>query len=126
MKNIRIAIADDMFLYTEGLSLLLKDLHYNIVLKTTTVKGLCDGLCNSSVACDICMISMNLLKKEGFAMLTELKVKFPLVKVLGYSFFNENSLDESDLQGVDAILVSYNKPEDLENMIQRLYTGRLE
>jgi hypothetical protein len=38
MKNIRIVIIDNMFLYIEGLSFLLKDLHYNIVLKTTTLK----------------------------------------------------------------------------------------
>lgn len=124
MKNTAIAIADDMLLYMEGLSLLLIELRYDVILKTLTVADLTDRLQGSNGNCKVCLINMNLLEKEGYTILLALKEVFPAVKILCYSFCDEckYSLADSNISiGIDDLLIGSSKPEDFDKAIMQLY-----
>ncbi len=124
MKNITIAIADDKLLYREGLSLLLKELYYDVILKTSTLTDLHDRLQGCNANCRICLINMNLLEKEGYSIVVALKEVFPAIKILGYSFCDESRYSVADNYnsiGIDAMIIGYSKPEDLDRTIMALY-----
>lgn len=124
MKNTAIAIADDMLLYREGLSLLLKELHYDVVLKTLTVADLTDRLQHCNANCKICLINMNLIAKEGYTIALALKEVFPTVKILCYSFSDASKCsiaDNYNSTGIDTMLIGNSTPEDLGRTIMKLY-----
>lgn len=80
---IRIAIADDHVMFREGLSNIIENGNdFEIILQADNGKDLLEKLERSRVLPDICILDINMPRKNGWHTLKEIKKKWRSVRVM--------------------------------------------
>jgi two-component system, NarL family, response regulator NreC len=96
-RTIKIAIAEDQSIFRNGLTKLLNDIHgFEVVLAVENGQLLLDALPTMSV--DLALIDFRMPVKNGIEATKELREKFPDVKVLLLSMYDDVEFVESAIE----------------------------
>src|SRR5690606_2499559 len=104
-KKIKLAIADDNFIFREGLcGTLEKFPEFSIALKEDNCRTLLEKISAMKQVPDICLLDISM--PEGYQVLKELKENFPQIKVLILSLLdNELSIIRTIKIGANGFLL---------------------
>src|SRR5690606_22066039 len=91
MKKIRIIICDDHPLITEGIHSFITQKEDLEVIGTAGSAAELMGLLSEKTA-DILLLDVNLPDDNGIEVCMEVKKKYPALRILGLSNFNERSV----------------------------------
>lgn len=121
---IKIAIADDHNLFAKGIEGILEDEEDMMVVKTfPNGKVLVDFLEIESV--DVILTDLNMPILDGFGVLQAVKEKFPEIKVVVLSMYDEEKIYKQALNGgADAFILKDADPDELIFTIHEVFEGR--
>jgi len=90
-KSVTIAIVDDHAMLRQAIHLRLSLLGYNVVLEAENGKIFLDKLSGLSALPDICLLDINMPVMDGFETATELRRRWPNIKVIFFSMHNSKA-----------------------------------
>jgi DNA-binding NarL/FixJ family response regulator len=121
-RRVRIALCDDQALVLRGLSSLLVDLGFEIVLEATNAEQLIGGLVQRPA--DVIVSDIRMPGLGGFGLIRTLRERGDATPVILLTTFDDHRLM---LQAVDAgaqgFLLKDASPEDLRSAIRRVAAG---
>ena len=124
-KPIRVFIVDDHPMVVEGMTSMLQQEPSLEVAGYAMNAASCFGFFINNSA-DVILMDINLPDKSGTDLCKELKDKFPGLKILGISNFNQGSyVREMMNQGASGYVLKNVSKEELLNAIHRVYEGQL-
>ena len=125
MKRIKIIICDDHPLITEGIqSFITQKEDMEIVATAGSAVELLDIL--QVETADVLLLDVNLPDENGINVCMEVKKKYPAIKILGLSNFNERSVIVRMLNnGASGYLVKSESVNVVEQAIRHIYEGGL-
>ena len=124
-KPIRVFIVDDHPMVVEGMTSMLQQEPSLEVAGYAMNAASCLGFFINNSA-DVILMDINLPDKSGTDLCKELKDKFPGLKILGISNFNQGSyVREMMNQGASGYVLKNVSKEELLNAIHRVYEGQL-
>jgi len=125
MKRIKIIICDDHPLITEGIqSFIAQKEDMEIVATAGSASELMDVLPLRTA--DVLLLDINLPDENGIDVCIEVKKKYPDIKILGLSNFNERSVIVRMLNnGASGYLVKSESVNVVEQAIRHIYEGGL-
>ena len=118
-KQITIAIADDHYAVREALKMQLKEFGFDVILEGDDGEILIDNIKNSSIKPDLCIIDGNMPVMDGPQTVEVIKLMWPKIKLLGFSF-NSDNRELMMEKGADAFLLKSCAPEQLRKAIKHL------
>jgi len=123
MKKIRIIICDDHPLITEGIhSFITQKEDMEVVATAGSAEELMNVL--SVTEADILLLDVNLPDENGIDVCMEVKKRYPDIKILGLSNFNERSVIVRMLNnGASGYLVKSESVKVVEQAIRHIYDG---
>ena len=122
-KSIRVFIVDDHPMVIEGMSAMLQEQPSIEVAGYAMNAASCLGFFIRSSA-DVVLMDINLPDKSGIDLCTELKQRFPQMKILGISNLNQGSyIREMMTQGASGYVLKNVSKSELLHAIQRVYKG---
>jgi len=123
MRKIRIIICDDHPLITEGIHSFITQKEDLEVVDTA---GSASELMNilSEKSADILLLDVNLPDENGIEVCMEVKKKYPSIRILGLSNFNERSVIVRMINnGASGYLVKSESVDIVEQAIRHIYEG---
>ncbi len=125
MKRIEIIICDDHPLIAQGLSSFIGQKEDLIIVATaTTARELRETLAIKSA--DILLLDINLPDGNGLELCPEIKKKYPELKILALSNFNERSIILRMLHnGASGYLLKSSSTAEIEKAIRNIVDGNL-
>lgn len=125
MKRIRIIICDDHPLITEGIhSFITQKEDMEVVATAGSAAELMDIL--PVTMADVLLLDVNLPDENGIDVCMEVKKKYPDIRILGLSNFNERSVIVRMLNnGASGYLVKSESVNVVEQAIRHIYEGGL-
>jgi len=122
-KSIRVFIVDDHPMVIEGMSAMLQEQPSIEVAGYAMNAASCLGFFIRNSA-DVVLMDINLPDKSGIDLCTELKQRFPQMKILGISNLNQGSyIREMMTQGASGYVLKNVSKSELLHAIQRVYKG---
>lgn len=121
---IRIALADDHTLFAKGLEGLLEE-HEDLKVLGLFPNGkeLLDFLPGNDV--DVVLTDLNMPILDGFGVLDACKKKFPNIKVVVLSMYDDEKIYKNCIQkGTDAFILKDADPDELVFTIHEVFEGR--
>lgn len=121
--RINIAIADDHYIFLEGLAATINSFEdCNVIIKADSGARLLDLFSQAPVLPDICIFDISLALSEGYDTLKAIKQQWPKVKMLIISAFaNEISIMRSIKVGVNGFLLRTSDPSDIRKAIASIH-----
>ncbi len=121
---IRIALADDHNLFAKGIEGLLNDYDdFQVVGVFPNGKELMDFL--EDYQADVVLTDLNMPVMDGFGVLRACKKRFPRIKVIVLSMYDEEKIFKTCLaEGVDAFILKDADPDELVFTIHEVFEGR--
>lgn len=125
MKRIEIIVCDDHPLIAQGLSSFIGQKEDLIIVATaTTARELRETLATTSA--DILLLDINLPDGNGLELCPEIKKKYPELKILALSNFNERSIILRMLHnGASGYLLKSSSTAEIEKAIRNIVDGNL-
>lgn len=125
MKRIEIIVCDDHPLIAQGLSSFIGQKEDLIIVATaTTARELRETLAITSA--DILLLDINLPDGNGLELCPEIKKKYPELKILALSNFNERSIILRMLHnGASGYLLKSSSTAEIEKAIRNIVDGNL-
>lgn len=124
MARIRVFIVDDHPMIVEGMSVMLQQAPSIEVSGFAMNASSCLDFFAQNTA-DVVLMDINLPDKSGIDLCKELKLKFPDLKILGISNFNQGSyVREMMAQGASGYVLKNVSKEELLEAIQRVKEGQ--
>lgn len=122
-KMIKILIADDHTMFVDGIESILKmEDDVKVVGRCYEGQGVIDFATNFSV--DIVLLDVNLPDMSGIEVCKQLNEKFPNIKVLAISMFNEESYVSEILNnGAKGYILKNTGREELLKALHTIYDG---
>lgn len=120
---IRVLIADDHLLLREGLKMILEETE-DIQVVEEASNGQ-EVLCKANEDIDVIVMDINMPKKNGFEVLTELKTmgsKIPVLLLSSYS--TEEYKDAAIREGAAGYLTKERSPMMLIDAIRKVFSDR--
>ena len=121
---INVCLVDDHQIVLEGLLLLIESsLDFKCVFTSSNAE---DALSKLNIATiDVALIDIEMPGMDGITLCRHLKEKFPGVKVIALTMFNELSLIRRMIEaGAEGYLLKNVGREELLNAIRRVYAGK--
>ncbi len=121
---IRIALADDHTLFSKGVEGLLEE-HEDLLILGLFPNGkeLIEFLRDNEV--DVVLTDLNMPILDGFGVLDVCKKKFPHVKVVVLSMYDDEKIYKNCMQkGADAFILKDADPDELVFTIHEVFEGR--
>lgn len=123
-KPIRVFIVDDHPMVVEGMTSMLRQEPSLEVAGYAMNAASCLGFFVSN-SVDVVLMDINLPDRSGTDLCKELKDKFPGLKILGISNFNQGSyVREMMNQGASGYVLKNVSKEELLNAIHRVHEGK--
>lgn len=121
---IQIAIADDHVIMRNGLSTLIASFPgFKVMLEADNGKELVEQLSRSTVQPDIIILDISMPVLNGYETLIELKKKWPDIKVLVLSMYNnEFSIIKMLRNGAKGYILKACDPKELHTALMDIYT----
>lgn len=121
--RINIAIADDHYIFLEGLTATIDSFEdCSVIMKADSGAGLLASFEQATQLPDICIFDISLALSEGYDTLKTIKQKWPKIKMLIISAFaNEISIMRSIKVGVNGFLLRTSEPEDIHKAILSIH-----
>ncbi len=121
--KILVAIADDHTLLRNGLAELIDNFGpFKVVIEAENGRELLDHIAGAAVLPDICILDITMPVLDGFGALTELKQKWPEIKVLALSMYNnESTIIRMLRSGANGYLLKNCDPLEFKNALQIIY-----
>src|SRR5690606_35484901 len=123
---VSVALADDHLLMRKGLCLLINEHHdLQVIADAGDGKALLDMLeVGSNNLPDVCILDVKMPVLNGYDTLAEIKKRWPLMKVLILSMYdNELSILKLLRSGADGYCVKGEDPTEFCNAIIHVYNG---
>ena len=123
-KQITIALIDDH----EGLRISLQNFleysNFKVVLGAANGQEAIDNLQIQEVLPDICILDINMPVMDGYQTAMELAERYPQIKILVFSSFdNKKSITEMLSLGVRGYVLKGSDPAKLKTAVIKLYEG---
>lgn len=125
---IKVAYADDHRMVREGISELLMKMsrktpeRIDVCIQAETGDELLEMLEQSTEIPDVCLLDINMPGKDGFDTVVELKKRWPLLRVLVITVFeNEYHLIRMIARGADGYIAKNNTGTELLNGVTTVY-----
>lgn len=126
MNKIDLIIADDHQLFVEGLKRVLSSQDsfvYNLVLEATNGIELCEGL--KEIQADLLLLDLNMPYKDGFEVLQDVRKKYPTLRIIALTMYDEVKLVKSAFNaGIDGYVLKSYGLEDLLIAIDDVMQGK--
>lgn len=121
---IKVCLVDDHQIILEGLGLLLaSDQEITCVFTATSAAEAFSKMNNAEV--DLILMDIGLPEMDGITFCRQLKERFPEVKVIALTMFNELSLIRQMIEaGAEGYLLKNAGREELLTAIHRVYSGK--
>lgn len=122
MEKIRLCIADDHRLFRAGFRSMLSGIRdFDFVFEAGNGQELIDQL--EKDPCDIVLLDVNMPVMDGIKATSVLKERFPDVKIIVISMFDEDRFVTHMLElGVNGYLLKDSSPDEVEKAIRQVYT----
>lgn len=123
---IRIALADDHKLFAKGIEGILEEEHDMYVVGIfQNGKELCDYIAEIEHDIDIVLTDLNMPIMDGFGVLEHCKKKYPQIKVIVLSMYDEEKIYKECVEKhADAFVLKDADPDELVFTIHEVYEGR--
>lgn len=121
---IRVAIADDHTVMRKGIAgLINKFENIRVVMEAGDGQALLEQLKSAKALPDICILDYSMPEMNGHETLLEIKKRFPAVKVMALSMFdNEYNILQMLSGGAGGYLLKDCQPEVLNAALRSIYT----
>lgn len=121
--RINIAIADDHYIFLEGLTATINSFgSCDVIMKADSGARLLELFEQGPTLPDICIFDISLALSEGYDTLKIIKLKYPRIRMLIISAFaNEISIMRSIKIGVNGFLLRTSEPEQIHKAIISIY-----
>lgn len=125
MEKIRILVVDDHPMVIEGMKAILQQISFVEVVGTANNSFQALEL-TDTLQPDLIITDINLPEVSGIELTTRIKKKYPSIKVIGMSTFNDRSYISQMIQsGADGFLVKSASREEIEQAIPMVLDGQL-
>lgn len=126
-NTIKIAITEDHMIVRKALANFINGFGgFEIIITSTNGQDLANQLVKSAMLPDICILDINMPAMNGFEALDLLRTKFPGVKVLILSMYeNEQTIIKAFSKGASGYLLKDSEPLDLKQALITIYEGEL-
>ncbi|RYE24967.1 MAG: response regulator transcription factor [Sphingobacteriales bacterium] len=122
-KKIKIAIADDHALFRKGISELLSDFdEIEILFDANNGAELTKKIETATVKPDVCLLDINMPIMDGFETAKEIKHKWPGIKMLAVSMYDQDfTIIRMLHSGATGYVLKDIEPEELKDAIVQVY-----
>jgi two-component system invasion response regulator UvrY len=122
-EKILIAIADDHILLRRGLADLIDDFGpFKVIMEANDGMEMVEKLSNASILPDICIVDINMPELDGFGTLIEIKKRWPAIKILALSMYNnEFTIIRMLRNGASGYLLKNCNPNEFKNALLGIY-----
>ena len=120
---INVAIADDHTIVRKGVcGIILSFEKFIVLFEASNGKELLDKMSSAKVLPDIVILDVSMPKLDGYDTLVQIKKKWPNIKVLVLTMFNnEFSIIKMIRNGANGYLLKNSDPKDLEKALFTIY-----
>ena len=120
---INIAVVEDVQILRRGIcQLLTGDPRFNIRIEASNGRELIDKLEAEGPVVDICLMDINMPEMDGHATIRVLKKKWPEIKVLVLSIYNDDyNIIRMLRNGANGYVLKTCTPEELRQAIEEVY-----
>jgi len=124
-RNIRIALTDDHAVLRKGVGDILNSFdNCEVVMEAENGKELIDKLSRTKSFPDICFLDISMPVMNGYDTLNILKQKWPDIKVIILSMYNEEfSVVNMFKNGAKGYLLKNSNPKEYKKAILKVYNG---
>jgi len=113
LNSIKVALVDDHVLLRKGLAELIRNLGYEVLFEADNGIDFQQKI-NKDNLPDLVMLDINMPEMDGFATAQLIKQKYPLVKVMALSMYdNENSIIRMFKAGAKGYILKDSEPAEL-------------
>ena len=113
LNSIKVALVDDHVLLRKGLAELIRNLGYEVLFEADNGIDFQQKI-NKENLPDLVMLDINMPEMDGFATAQLIKQKYPLVKVMALSMYdNENSIIRMFKAGAKGYILKDSEPAEL-------------
>jgi two-component system, NarL family, invasion response regulator UvrY len=122
--KIKIAIADDHTILRKGVIELIRSFdEFELVLEAINGEDLLHKLEDCQRVPDICLLDINMPKKNGYDTAKEMKEKWPAIKILAFSMHDsEYAVHRMLKMGVNGYLLKNATDEELRDALNSIHT----
>lgn len=122
MKKTTICLVDDHVMLRNGLAKLLSEMDYEVISQSSNGKEFLASLQSHSLP-DVVLMDINMPEMDGFITTGILRTKYPLVRVLALSMYdNEYSIIRMLKSGAKGFIVKDSNPLELKGAIDNVMT----
>jgi DNA-binding NarL/FixJ family response regulator len=123
-NTITLAVVDDFELYREGICAGLSMLGYSVILSAENGKDLLDQMATYQQLPDVCLMDLSMPVMDGFTATVEMKKRWPMVKVIGFSLSNEPATIKKLMDhGADGFIGKGERTAIIDHIIKSLFCG---
>src|SRR6185437_12661120 len=121
--TIRIALADDHGIVRKGISEIISTFgNFNVEIEASNGKELLTKIEATEDLPDICVLDVNMPGMNGYETLLKVKEKWPSIKVLVLTMFNnEYSIIKMLSGGANGYLLKNSDPKELKRALRHIY-----
>jgi DNA-binding NarL/FixJ family response regulator len=113
---IAIAVVDDHALVREGMSNMLMQMGFPVILQAEHGRDLLSQLATALILPDLCLLDINMPVMNGMETTIAMKQEWPGIKIVGYTF-NSDQAEKMLKCGADGCLQKCRDVSELKKMI---------
>ena len=113
---ITLAVVDDHALVRQGMSNMLMQMGFPVIMQAEHGEDLLSQLATASILPDVCLLDINMPVMNGMETTIAIKRLWPEIKVVGYTF-NSSQADAMLQSGADACLQKCRSPLEIKDTI---------
>ena len=126
MDSVKIVIADDHQLFSEGIKNLLRksdSFNFEIIGEAATGSSLLTLL--KRISPDVLLLDLNMPEQDGLSVLEAIKGKYKEMRILALTMYDESKLVKSAFKaGVDGYMLKSSDPYELIDAISEILEGK--
>jgi len=119
MITTTIAIVENRMIYLEGISSMLSDNDFSVILTTSSLPLLQSALNIATKYPDICLFNLSLLTDEGTAAIASIRRQSSQIKMMGY-YIEETDKQRASVEDLDGLFSLNEQPDDIMVVIKSL------
>jgi two-component system invasion response regulator UvrY len=122
-QKIKIALADDHAMLRKSLKVVIDSMpEFEVVADEDNGQLLLEKIVNLKELPDICIVDVNMPRMNGYETTAALKKKFPDLKILALSMYdNEQSIIRMLRAGASGYLLKDSEPEELKRALLEIF-----
>lgn len=121
MEKVNIAVVEDHELLRQELCRIVENFGYCVVLQAENGSVALEKLGNINALPDICLLDVSMPVMDGFTTATELRKRFPGMKIMAYSLRDDvHTIIRIFQSGVDGYMVKGNDVPEIKEALDKL------